>query len=208
MSQKLLVRGVIIAALLSSGCTKAIIFATSTRTGIEINAGEGGRAHAKIGFERIEALLAPMTERDGKLRGEAPSALALYDLRQGESGVAVAGADAPVNTRFGLVRLRQVFATGRAALPDSSAQAMQALQSGLLPEAVVGDAEALIRAIEDTPADQWPTSALLAAVRSELPGGAAVSTKTEARDLVRKIAEDPASRQALAEARRALGPSN
>lgn len=125
MRRSLVALGVLLSALTASACADAIYLATSTSTAIELNAGEGGQAHAQVGYRRQEALVAPMGTSDGKVAPKAPSTLALYDMRAGSLTL---GADM-LSTH-----LKQVFATGRAAKEkkamESAVKTMRALETG------------------------------------------------------------------------------
>lgn len=90
--------------LLAAGCADTIVFVTSTTTGIEVSAVEGGKQTAKVGYERAEGVIMPMRTDNG-VRKEAYSVVAAYDMRV--TGLALAN--------LGSVRIAQVFATGKAA---------------------------------------------------------------------------------------------
>ena len=97
-----------------SGCaSNSVAFVTTTTTGVEINAVEGGQQSAKVGFERFEGVVMPMVtknnEKETVYLTDAYPIYAEYEFHSG--GLTTTGENA------GLI-IRQVFAIGRAAAEE------------------------------------------------------------------------------------------
>ena len=103
-----------LASLALAGCANnAVVFSTATRTGVEINAAEGGQQGAHVGFERFEGVMMPAVYTN-KTGDEVPlkqayPVYAEYEFQSG--GLTAAGT---TNSDGGLI-IRQAFATGKAA---------------------------------------------------------------------------------------------
>jgi len=132
--KRLLILSIVLAVVVTTGCQNTLYFATGTQFGIEINAAEGGRQTAKIGYHRMEGVVMPLRRTDeqaeegGKLKPAAYPVLSIFDLESGT--LLLAG--------LGTTKVRQVFATGRAAVQEKSVESvnntMRALAGVPIPD--------------------------------------------------------------------------
>ena len=105
-------------ALAMVGCTNAILFASSYQAGIEINAFENGRQTAKVAVTKSEGVTMPVCRDTARrwfdnchdVREEAYSTLSLAEF---QTGTLLLGG-------LTTARVRQVFATGKAAQEESA----------------------------------------------------------------------------------------
>ncbi|MCR9093061.1 MAG: hypothetical protein NXI30_02480 [bacterium] len=142
------------------GCSAdGIVFATWTRTGIEISPAEGGQQSVAIGYERAEGITMPTRRTDdegnsGPVMDEAYPTLSVFQMDSGS--VLLAG--------LGTTRVHSVFAVGKAA--------NLAAQSGAVFNAagyeIVDDCEPLAES-------RNPTRKLVAALRGESTREAAMA---------------------------------
>jgi hypothetical protein len=96
-----------------TGCANnAVVFTTMTRTGVEINAAEGGQQSAHVGFDRFEGVLMPLVFTNSQ--GQAETLKQAYPV-YAEYEFASGGLTPASATNGGALILRQVFATGKAA---------------------------------------------------------------------------------------------
>lgn len=102
-----------VAGLLAGGCAnRAVIFATTTRTAVEISAAEGGQQGVHVGFDRFEGVMMPLvhTNHGGQTVTLAQAYPVYAEYEYATGGLTPASA-----TNGSALVLRQVFATGRAA---------------------------------------------------------------------------------------------
>lgn len=95
-------RGMMLCGMLTgflAGCAgESLAFVSSTKLGLSVSAGRDAPAEAQIGYHRFEGASVPVSREDGNAK--APPVLAVMDIS---------------NEFFGPLRIRHVFATGRAA---------------------------------------------------------------------------------------------
>lgn len=101
------------------GCTNAILFSSSTLSGVEFNAAEGGEQAARIGYRRIEGVIMPVAKenkgtKNPELMDEAFSVLSISKFESGSL----------FTKAFTTGRVTQVFATGRAAVNPGAPRAV------------------------------------------------------------------------------------
>jgi hypothetical protein len=121
-------------------CTNAILFASSYQAGIEINALENGRQTARVAVSKTEGVTMPVCRDEARrwfarcndVREKAYSTLSLAELK---TGTLLLGG-------LTTTRVRQIFATGKAA-QDVSAPALMA-QTFLAMEYGADDATACL----------------------------------------------------------------
>lgn len=115
---------VVLLALGASACRNSILFATSTTLGVDLSTTAANAQGVKVGFQREAGVFMP--ERTQQVDGvevpkEAYPVLAIYDMETGSFDF----------TGLGTLKVRQVFASGRAAVGSDAAegtvQAMSAL---------------------------------------------------------------------------------
>jgi hypothetical protein len=190
--------------LAPSGCSNTLLFTTGTQLGIEVNAAEGGQQTAKVGYQRFEGTVMPIRKRDGTIAEEVYPVLAVYSL---ETGTLLLGG-------LTTTKIRQVFATGKAAVQPRAAEAVErafrSLEGELIPEATLAPADELLALVDKTPDEKL--AAVLGALREELvdPGEPAPASKAEAKakigDVALKAGSDARLRRALDKVRALLGP--
>lgn len=100
----------IVIALSLPSCQNAIVFTTSTQTGIELNAGEGGRETVKVGYDRFEGVIMPLRKKNGQIIDEAYPIYSRYEFKTGPLLLSA------VTT----THVSHVFATGEAALQTNA----------------------------------------------------------------------------------------
>lgn len=101
--------------LLLVGCAgPAVVFTTATQVGVEVNAADGGRQGARAGYDRFEGVIMPMaaprTDKEpGPVLKQAYPVYSEYEFESGSLAPTTAALE-------GGIVVRQVFATGKAAL--------------------------------------------------------------------------------------------
>ncbi len=127
LRRPLLVLVVAATAAASMGCARAVVFATGTRVGIELNAVENGQQTVMVGYKRSEGVFMPVREEDD----EAPRKTAFSTLSASnfETGTLLLAG-------LGSTKVKSVFATGAAAseynAPKSVSKALHAMYSEIL----------------------------------------------------------------------------
>ena len=107
---------VVIASLAVSGCLKnAVVFATATRTGIEISPTNEGQPGVHVGYRRAEGVTMPTTNEKGETLKKAYPVMSAYAMGTG-------GLWPP--QRITRTIVKQVFASGRAATQTNSSKAV------------------------------------------------------------------------------------
>jgi hypothetical protein len=159
--------------------------------GIELNALEGGEQSIKVGYQRAEGVIMPVRKKGDQLMDEAYPVISIYDMDTG-----------PLLLRtLSTTRVKQVFATGRAAVKPNSAdaalRAFESLEGELLPDDVLKPAVKLKKIILETD-DVNKLNAMLVIVGEELAAyGNPPTKKGEVKPLISKAAKDPQGKTAI-----------
>jgi hypothetical protein len=181
----------VLACGLLSACKNSVLFTTSTMLGVELNALEGGEQSVKVGYQRAEGVMMPVRKKDGKIMEEAYPVISLYDMDTGSL----------LLRALTTTRVKQVFATGRAAVKPTAAgaalKAFQALEGELLPKDLIDPAARLIKIINETN-DSGKLNAMLAIVNDELKDyGDTPTTKGKAKLLINDAVLEPGGKKAI-----------
>lgn len=115
---------VVLLSLCAIACRNSILFTTSTTLGVDLSTTAANAQGVKVGFQREAGVFMPertqLTDK-GEVPLEAYPVLAIYDMETGSFDF----------TGLGTLRVRQVFASGRAAVGDGATKATTEAMSAL-----------------------------------------------------------------------------
>lgn len=136
--------------------TNGLYFATGTQVGVELGVVSPNEQAVTVGYKRAEGVTMPTRRIDGTLIPKAYPVLSIFDLKSGGFNL----------TKLGSLKVKQVFATGKAANQTNAGKAVGDTMRELLDAPEIG-----LRGPDDTLARETIID------RLEFPSSDATGTK-------------------------------